>query len=398
MSETRDNQSRPRLKTALRWTLAAVLIGLMVAHIAEHRGEYSTAVAALGWRDLIILVVLQVASLAVQSWRSQVIVERLMQQPLHFHGWFRLFLISRMLNTFMSQAGSLYRAYSSKKIYSLPYTKFVASSVVFIWIDTILNVALVCVLLAWITFVTPEATTSEMPSLLLATLFLVALLLAAPIGTALTRYMLKFGSFLEKPRRWLHDSINSFWMSVRDPGMIVRFVGLGLVSLALLMAVFLLTFADLGVQIAAWQAAAIIVLFKLTLVINITPGNIGVREWAIVGAAALFGIDATVAMTVALVTRVTSLLALLVVGLPAALMRPPQGVFTSGRPSLDRSLGDNDYVAGETSERAETDQRSEDTTNCDRELGIGERRPRHLEGGSRQSATRQPSRRATPTA
>jgi uncharacterized membrane protein YbhN (UPF0104 family) len=316
--------TRARLKRGLRWTLAIVLLGMIAAHVVDNYGDYADTAASIAWTDLLILAGLQLCSLAIHSLRTQVIVGRLTRQPLFFFPWFRIFLVGRMLNTFMLQAGNIYRAYETKRLYQVSYTQYVAAYLVFIWVDMILNIAFVCAILAWDKWAGAATTAAHGEVFAIALLSLVALILAAPIATFVARLLLSIGSFLPKPRRLLFEMSARFWILMRDPGMILRFVSLGFVSIALLLILFSAAFGAIAVDIGLWQIAIIIAIYKLSLMVVITPGNIGIREWALVGACALFGVEATGAMTVALVTRATYMIGLLAAGVPALLAPHPR--------------------------------------------------------------------------
>lgn len=305
------------LRSLLRWTLLVFLVGLIVWQVIENRADYVQLYDRLTWGYFLIVCGLQIGLLFLQSLRTRIIISRLRQQEIPFFDWFRLLAASRLLNLFMTQAGNVYRAHSSKKRYGIPYADYVASYIVFLWIDTVMCLGLAYLLMGYFYLHYPGAGLDGAPDTAFLLAAFVTVLIALPAGTGIVRYILQSGSFWRQTRAVLLNATSAIHTSIRDFGMLARLVPLGLLSISLLILLFWICFSLLGASIQIYQIAFIVVFFRLTVTVMLTPGNLGVREWVLVGACGFFGIDTALALTVALFHRVSGMLAIFVIGLPS---------------------------------------------------------------------------------
>ena len=89
-----------------------------------------------------------------------------------------------------------------------------------------------------------------------------------------------------------------------------RLLLLGLVSFTNLLAMFMILFWALGADVALHKMVVILIFYKLSRLIVITPGNLGVREWTIGGACALVGIEPGIGLISSLLIRAAQVVAL----------------------------------------------------------------------------------------
>ncbi len=112
---------------------------------------------------------------------------------------------------------------------------------------------------------------------------------------------------------------------VQEPGLVPRLI-LYHCAIVLLRGLRLwMLFAAIDVDLSWNEALLLIAIAESTLLIQLTPGGLGLREGAILGGAALLGIPVTLATSVALLDR------LLVMALTALLTPPAMGVLKARR-------------------------------------------------------------------
>lgn len=110
---------------------------------------------------------------------------------------------------------------------------------------------------------------------------------------------------------------------VEHPGLIARIVAFHSAAILLRGSRIWLLFAAAGVNLDWRQALLVIAVAESSMLIQLTPGGLGVREGAILGGAALVGVPTDVAAGVALLDR------LFVVGITVLLTPPAIAVLKS---------------------------------------------------------------------
>jgi uncharacterized membrane protein YbhN (UPF0104 family) len=270
------------------------------------------------WRLLVVTLLLVVA-IMLHALRTYLIIRRHSDKRLGYGSWLDLVVKARILNMAGSQLGNLYRARKLKHSYDVPYGSYVSSFGFFTWVDTAVNLALAVALLSLLQLVgaPPPLTAAYVAP------FLACWLLILPAASAL-RSLIGRTRLSNRVFRVLAGHAEGFLKDFRSAAgnlpLVLGLVLLGLVAFSNLTLVQMLIFRGLGAEVTLSQLVVVIVLYRLSLLVILTPGNVGVTEWTIGGACLLVGIDVGAGLLVSLLLRAFSLLALvlLVVFLAAA--------------------------------------------------------------------------------
>jgi len=300
------------LQRAAPWLLVLALL-LATGALVLRGGDDLALLRTLDLAATLALIAMQGLYLAIQSGRFHVVLVQLAERPVGFWPWLRLFVIGRFLNLFVPQAGNVYRGLELKRRFAISYTRFFAAFVNAPWLAMVLNFALGALAVAALH---GDARVAAVP----LWLALAAASLAAAAGPFLVAALLPL-----VPRRfawagWLHGRLREMLdvtlSSLREPGYLLRVLAWTLAAFVQAVAMLWLTFAALGASAGLGEAVAFYVLLQLTTYVAITPGNLGVQELAFAGLASGMGASAVDGVLVSGLTRVTGVVALVLLALP----------------------------------------------------------------------------------
>jgi len=182
---------------------------------------------------IVVILILQGLYLIPESYRQQVVVESAGKTRLPVVGWFRIFVIGRFLNSLIPQSGNIYRALRLKADFAIEYVDYVGSMVLFLMMSISLNLGLASVLIALdpARSVDDPIVTPWMLLTLAALVAVVPLLLWWILG----RLEISNTAWIA-PFRILRDLMNSAISAFREPGLLIRFIGAWMVTLAAVVA------------------------------------------------------------------------------------------------------------------------------------------------------------------
>ncbi len=321
------------LATRLRrwgpWLAFALAIAATVALVVV-RGEELGALADLAPTAVAWLVAQQLLYLVAQSGRFHVVLVRFARRPVGFVPWLRLFTIGRFLNLFVPQAGNVYRAVELRRRFGVGYQDFVAAFVNAPWLAMVLNLALGAVAVA---VLQPSAAIGGWPLWLV----LAGATLLGAVAPFVVLAALPFVPRGWRPLAWvrarLAEMVQATLASLRDPRYLGRVFVWTFVSFVQASAMLWYGFAALGSPVGVAEAIAFYVLLQLATYLPVTPGNIGVQEFAFGALAAGFGADAVDGVVVSGLVRVTGVVALVVAALPMGGVEALRAERAGARPS-----------------------------------------------------------------
>ena len=308
----RRSGSRAWLRRALPLLLFALSIVATVVLVTQ-RGEDLALLRTLDVPAILVLVVMQAAYLVVQSGRFHVVLVKLADKGVGFWPWLQLFVLGRFLNLFVPQAGNVYRGVEAKRLFGVPYTRFVAAFVNAPWVAMVLNFAIGAVV---VSVAQPAARVGVWPLGLLLGL--------AAIVTALAPFALALLLPLVPQRfrllAWLHARLSEMLRvtlaSLRDGAYLWRVLAWTLAAFVQAVVMLWVCFVAIGVGVGLAEAVAFYVLLQLTTYVALTPGNLGVQELAFAVLATGMGAGAVEGVVVSGLLRVTGVIALLALALP----------------------------------------------------------------------------------
>ena len=234
-----------------------------------------------------LILVLQGLYLIPESYRQQVVVESAGRTKLPVVGWFRIFVVGRFLNSLIPQSGNVYRALRLKADFAIEYVDFVGSMVLFLLMSISLNLGLAAILIA----IEPTASSG---GAFASAWVLFAAALVVSLGPLLMWGVLRRISLPDSkwaaPLRALRGLMGSAVGALRQPGLLVRFVGAWLVTLVVVAALYSVVLSTVGASVGIGEVIALYALVQATSFLVITPGNLGIQEIGFTALAALFGV------------------------------------------------------------------------------------------------------------
>ena len=303
---------RRTLARVLPWLAFGVAIAATVALVAA-RGEDLGSLANVGAGSLAVLVVLQALYLVVQSGRFHVVLVHFTSRPVGFVAWTKLFVLGRFLNLFVPQAGNVYRAVELRRAHGVGVQEFLVAFVNAPWLAMVLNFAFGVVAIAWLA---GDAAAYGWP--------LWSWFVVATVVTSLAPFV-ALGVLPLFPRRWtpiawlrdrLSEMVRVTLSSLRRPRYLAGVTAWTLAAFVQATVMMWVGFRALGADVGAAEAVAFYVLLQLATYVQLTPGNLGVQEFAFAGLAAAFGSTAADGVLVSTIVRVTGVIALLAASLP----------------------------------------------------------------------------------
>jgi uncharacterized membrane protein YbhN (UPF0104 family) len=265
-----------RHKKLLQWVLALLVLVLVGKFLAGNMESLSRLKEFRLWH-IVTLFALYSAYLVVSAYPPLIIIRAVADLRIPFWDWYKLFIVSRMGNMLISQAGNIYRAGVLNKRYRLPYTEYVNVYLFFAWINTLANFALV---LALILLLKPALVIGGVNGAV-AVGVAVIVISAGPLAIekVLKTVRLRPG-MLAKVLEKLHGMFNTMGRQGTNRGLMARVIALGFVQFAI--GVFLLdtAFRGMGIQPRLLDLAVFLALYNLSTFVVLTPGNIGIQEMA----------------------------------------------------------------------------------------------------------------------
>ena len=263
-----------RLRNTFRYIVAIACVAYIVFYFVEH-SEDLRLVLSMPLYVLPIVFVLQASFLTLFAFRLRQVLQQCGSARLPFLHWLQLFAVGRMLSQFVPQMGGVYRSVAVKRDYGVSYTSYVTGAFSFGWMDGCLNLGLALVVI-WCFDPGMMIASVGAPSLLLGILGVV---LAAPIAL---NALVKAKSLTYRPLAWAQSKALEVLQvslgNVRNRSYMLQFVTLGTGAFVITGAVFYVYLDAIGAEVTITAVALFAALLKVSMFINVTPGNIGIRE------------------------------------------------------------------------------------------------------------------------
>ncbi|MCF7853735.1 MAG: flippase-like domain-containing protein [Candidatus Pacebacteria bacterium] len=264
---------RPHWKV-IQWLCAAVAI-YYAAKLLFGSRQSLEELLTLEPARLGILWLLVLAYYACHAFRYLMVLRTVSKTRLSFFRWFRIFMVGRFANNILPQAGNAYRAIVLKSEIKLSFTKYIHVFALFSWLDTLLNLIIALMVIVIVTPTLHVGGINATP----AVSVIIVILIVTPI---LVQWTLKRCHLTSRGGALLQAKVTGIFHALTTYGRRPKLVGnvslWGIILFALTMVIFKIIFSALGIPIAAGQVALFIVVIRVTNLVMITPGNLGVRE------------------------------------------------------------------------------------------------------------------------
>lgn len=279
--------------------IAATGIGLYLKHDPKLIGY----VLRISPWNMVLLFLTSVVTLAVNGMYLSILTKKF-NIHLKFKEWFGLATVTAMGNYLTPFSGGLLaRAAYLKHRYDFPYVHFLAILAANYMIAfTVINITGIASML------TLAGTASfSLPILLffiaiLSTILLVSLVPSIPIGSG------------HRLLRLVQSALEGLDVIRRDGALLWKIVVLTFFNVAAGGLLVFVAFASIGYAVPGTVSLLIYLLTSFTLLINITPGNLGVQEAVVSLSAVILGVEADTGLLAALIVRAFKILSAFALG------------------------------------------------------------------------------------
>lgn len=261
-------------KRAFHWLIALVCISYIVVYFARHQKDLRLVLTIPLW-TLLYGCVLQGIQFLLFGFRLRGVLHKCSGARIPLLRWFQLLSVGSLLSQILPQMGVVYRSVRVKRDYGISYTEYVSGAVGYTWMDGALNLAAAFVI---VSIVDPGLRIGPLNGALLL-LGLLVMTLSVPI---VLERIARSWKVRGRAVAWIQAKISEVLRvtldNMRDGPYVLQFGLLGTCGFALTCTIFYVYLGALGAEVTLPGAALFAALFRLSRYVNVTPGNVGLRE------------------------------------------------------------------------------------------------------------------------
>ena len=260
---------------------------------------------------LTLFFIFSILGQSLVAYRWRIVLHKCSGKTIAFFKWLRYFILGRFLNLIAPQLGNLYRSVALKKDYGITYTDYISSMASYTWMDTCLNL-----LFAWIVIAVVDIRLKigQVSALAIVTLILIF----AFIMPVIFEYLFSKKMFKRKFLKWaqskVHEVLTTALQNVRDVNFIFKIISTAVLAFVYTIAMLYFCFKVFDITISLPALSLFYVIMRISNLVIITPGNIGLREIAYGIIGSQIGISMTEGIIISIILRIVNNLVLLVLG------------------------------------------------------------------------------------
>lgn len=304
--------NQKRLKSIVRWVIALLCIGYIVVFFWQQRAHLEVAFR-LDLPLLLLVLVLLVIYYLLYSYRYLIVIEKCSGTQVPYWGWFRLCVLGLFLNKFVPQMGNIYRGVRLKKDYQVTYTRYISVYLSFAWMDTCLNMVIAMIVMA---IAEPDLQISGINA---SFLFGALAIIIALIPIIVLQGFRLVESKTHRPF-WIQAKLSEVFEvtvgNLHDLRYILNVLFFILLTFIEMCTVLYICFRSLGLPITFPAMVLFYAVYKISTYLNITPGNLGIRELAYGILSELMHIGMAEGIVASAIFRVLTYIALSILAVP----------------------------------------------------------------------------------
>ena len=313
---TIEPAARAEETTHRRWykviqgALAFVSIIFVVWSLAKDKDILLQA-KEIAPHQIFLIIAILIVYFVLHAQRFVLLIEQHCRCRIPLLDWMRMLVVVRFMNNLVPQMGSVHRGIALKRDFGVSYTDYIAANLFFIWTDTLLNF-----LIAFALFYLGSSPLElfGFPAGALLGLAALGILLAPFIG----QLLLKSHHQPSKLVRKLAEVADELTRGLREPRYMAATTVIAVLSFLLMTHVFRILLGAIGAEVDLATLAVFYALYRLTFHINVTPGNIGIREIAYGLLCAQAHIGMSKGLLISAELRVLSIIVLITIGISVA--------------------------------------------------------------------------------
>jgi len=290
--------------------LTLVLIigaGIWFVYVNRDKADYLQSIHA---EHIFLLVVIGLVNISLNGYQLKVILQGF-KLHLPFKEWFGLSAVNSMLNYYIPARGAtIILAHYLKRKYNFDYSLYISVLSAYYMISF-----LVSALLGLIFSCTWGITRGDWP---IEFLIIYSLLLCLTLLLGITLvYISRIR--LDTRFKWFNNIVNRIAQGLLgihgQKIFLVKLMGLAVISVFMFALQLYISFRAVGAQVNLIQILIIQCLASFSMILSITPANLGIREGIISVSARLLSLSMTASMMGAIVSRTMLMFVILITGI-----------------------------------------------------------------------------------
>jgi uncharacterized membrane protein YbhN (UPF0104 family) len=252
------------------------LIGFSIRVLVKNTEPLEKLLGMSVWMWALLLP-LTLCNIGLTAWRMAMAMVQAGSPRIGPRAWFRIVALGQFLNLLLPQLGNVFRGIALKREQGVSYFTYSTGLITFVWLDVLTSLGLGLFAVA---LLAPGLRFGTLPVLPLMALAIVALVTAPSIAMRLTLLLKPQSGPLLRLRDLSTRLLGVLAQSLKLPRFIGSFALINLLSLVDQASVLWVCFRAAGLPIDASLSVLFHVVVKLSNVIIVTPGNLGVTELA----------------------------------------------------------------------------------------------------------------------
>ncbi len=326
-----------RARQAVGWAAGVACLVYVVIYFTRHSGDLRL-VLHLRPATLGVLVVLHSTQIMLRGLRYYLVLCKCGEARMPVRGWLRVYFVAQLLSQVFPQMGNVYRGVVLKSRFSLSYTDYIAGTFSFVWMDACLNF-LIAMVVVWV--LNPSLELAGVNGvLLLGVILAFAVVFPFLVQLVVTRVAPGW-TRLTWARSKLTEVLRTTGENLRDVPYMAAFSGTGAIVFVVMCVVFYVYFKAMGADVTVSAIVLLAILLKVSMLVNITPGNLGLREVAYGILAEQLHLGMSAGILVSVIIRVISNVIIFTAALPLGgwdLLRQHKRSSILQHEAVDRSL------------------------------------------------------------
>lgn len=309
-SPSSSGERRSILIKYTQWAIALLSLCFVFFSLLKDRTILAQAMK-IPPKDIALILGILAVYFVLHAQRFVLLIEQHCRCRIPLLAWIKMLIVMRFMNNLVPQMGSVYRGIALKRDYGVSYTEYIAANIFFIWTDTLINFSIALLFFLLGTSQLELLRTSAIHILLVG----IAALIICPFGA---RALLKRVSYRSRLLNKLSEVADELIRGIQQPRYLAITTAIAFGSFLLMTQVFRILLAATGSVIDLATIGVFYALYRLTFHINITPGNLGIREiaYGLLCAGAHIGMSKGLLISAEL--RIFSAIILIVIGLAIA--------------------------------------------------------------------------------
>lgn len=260
----------------MAWLAGLLLIGFSMRVLVSNTEPLKKLLGMPLW-TWALLFPLALGNIALTAWRMAMSMVQAGAARIGAREWFRIVAVGQFLNVLLPQLGNVYRGVALKHQHGVAYFTYSTGLFTFVLLDTLTTLLLGLVAVA---LLAPGLHFGAQPVLPIMGLGMLALLAAPSIAMRITLLLKPQSGLLLKLRDLSARLLSVVASSLKVPRFLGGFALVNLLALVAQASLLWVCFRAAGLPIDAPHAALFHVVIKLSNVIILTPGNLGITELA----------------------------------------------------------------------------------------------------------------------